>query len=49
MTGQRTVPSLFVAQQFVGGHQDTVRKHASGELQDLLSRTGWKDKTQSKM
>ena len=35
-TKQRTVPSIFIGQQFVGGCDDLVRKQASGELKKLL-------------
>jgi glutaredoxin len=36
MTGQRTVPSVFVHGQHVGGNDDTRRALQSGKLQDLL-------------
>jgi len=36
LTGQRTVPSVFVRNQHVGGNDDTHRAHRSGELARLL-------------
>jgi glutaredoxin 3 len=36
MTGQRTVPNVFVNAQHVGGNDDTQRAFANGSLQDLL-------------
>ncbi|ORY84123.1 thioredoxin-like protein [Leucosporidium creatinivorum] len=35
-TGQRTVPSVFINQQHIGGNSDLQAKHASGELKKLL-------------
>ena len=38
LTGQRTVPNIFVRGQHVGGNDDAHAKAASGELQRLLGR-----------
>lgn len=40
MTGGRTVPRVFICGQFVGGGEDTVRLHKSGELAKLLAAAG---------
>ena len=37
VTGQRTVPNVFVAGQHIGGNDDAQAKAASGELQTMLS------------
>lgn len=36
ITGARSVPRVFIDGRFVGGADDTVRKHQSGELNQLL-------------
>eukprot|EP00741_Cyanophora_paradoxa_P013405 tig00020685_g12944.t1 len=36
MTGQRTVPSVWINGRFIGGCDDTHAKHRSGELARLL-------------
>jgi glutaredoxin 3 len=38
MTGQRTVPSVWVKGQHLGGNDDTQRAAASGKLQAMLSK-----------
>ena len=35
-TKQRTVPQIFIHQQFVGGCDDLTKKQASGELKSML-------------
>jgi glutaredoxin 3 len=37
LTGQRTVPNVFVGGQHVGGNDDTQAAAASGKLQDMLA------------
>ena len=37
VTGQRTVPSIFVGGRHIGGNDDAQAKAASGELQTMLS------------
>mmetsp|Transcript_2427 Transcript_2427/g.9152 ORF Transcript_2427/g.9152 Transcript_2427/m.9152 type:complete len:139 (-) Transcript_2427:167-583(-) len=34
MTGQRTVPNIWINQKFIGGNSDLMKKYASGELFD---------------
>ena len=36
MTGQRTVPSVWISGQFLGGNDDTQAAYRSGKLQKLL-------------
>jgi glutaredoxin 3 len=36
LTGQRTVPNVFVRGQHIGGNDDTVRANGNGELAKLL-------------
>ena len=36
MTGQRTVPSVWVKGTFLGGNDDTQRAYKSGKLQSML-------------
>jgi len=38
MTKQRTVPSVWIKNQHIGGCDDTLRLHSSGELKKLLSK-----------
>ena len=40
MTGGRSVPRVFVGGKFVGGCDDTMASHASGEFQKLLKAAG---------
>ncbi|KAK9842649.1 hypothetical protein WJX74_000114 [Apatococcus lobatus] len=40
VTGQRTVPQVFINGKFIGGGDDTARLAASGELQKLLKEAG---------
>ncbi|BGP55871.1 hypothetical protein JCM8202_002296 [Rhodotorula sphaerocarpa] len=37
-TGQRTVPSIFIDGEFIGGCSELEGKHRSGELKKLLSK-----------
>jgi glutaredoxin 3 len=37
-TGQRTVPSVFVAGQHIGGNSETQQAHKSGKLAQLLKQ-----------
>lgn len=36
LTGQRSVPNVFVNNRHVGGNDDTQRANQTGELRDLL-------------
>ena len=36
VTGQRTVPNVFISGKHLGGNDDTQRAAASGELQKML-------------
>jgi len=36
MTGQRSVPNVFVKQQHIGGNDDTQLAAKKGKLQELL-------------
>ncbi|GAX28971.1 glutaredoxin 3 [Fistulifera solaris] len=38
MTGQRTVPNVFIKGKHLGGNDDTQAAHRSGHLQQLLSQ-----------
>jgi glutaredoxin 3 len=38
MTGQRTVPNVFIKGKHLGGNDDTQAAHRSGHLQELLSQ-----------
>jgi len=40
LTGQRTVPNVFIGKQHVGGNSDLQDKKASGELVKLLENAG---------
>jgi glutaredoxin 3 len=40
VTGARTVPRVFINQECIGGGDDTVAKHKSGELKELLRKAG---------
>jgi glutaredoxin 3 len=37
-TGQRTVPSVFVAGQHIGGNDETTTAHKSGKLAQLMQQ-----------
>ena len=37
LTGQRTVPMIWVAEKFIGGSSELQRLQASGELQKMLA------------
>jgi len=39
MTGQRTVPSVFVNGQHLGGNDDIQNAYRTGELNSLLSQS----------
>eukprot|EP00227_Mantoniella_beaufortii_P012124 CAMPEP_0197593006 /NCGR_PEP_ID=MMETSP1326-20131121/16844_1 /TAXON_ID=1155430 /ORGANISM="Genus nov. species nov., Strain RCC2288" /LENGTH=176 /DNA_ID=CAMNT_0043158867 /DNA_START=80 /DNA_END=610 /DNA_ORIENTATION=- len=43
LTQQRTVPNVFVGGQHVGGCDDTMAKHRSGELAKMLESAGVTD------
>jgi glutaredoxin 3 len=36
MTGQQSVPSVFIASKHIGGYQDTMRLHENGTLVKLI-------------
>ncbi|KAL2470609.1 Glutaredoxin-C5 [Abeliophyllum distichum] len=40
LTGQHTVPNVFIGGKHIGGCTDTVKLHRKGELQPLLSEVG---------
>ena len=40
ITGRRTVPQVFIGGKHVGGCDDTVAAHKSGELKKLLAGVG---------
>ncbi|KAK4418461.1 Monothiol glutaredoxin-S12, chloroplastic [Sesamum alatum] len=40
LTGQRTVPNVFIGGKHIGGCSDTVKLHQQGELESLLSEAG---------
>ncbi|CAM9577542.1 unnamed protein product [Sphacelaria rigidula] len=40
ITGQRTVPNVFVAGSSIGGGDDTVRLHKSGQLATMITNAG---------
>merc|ERR1740130_1691836 len=40
MTQQRTVPSVFISGQHIGGNDDTQQAARSGKLAELLCTTG---------
>ena len=39
MSGQRTVPNVFIKGQHLGGNDDTQRAARSGKLQELLAKS----------
>jgi len=36
-TGQRSVPSIFIKQQHIGGSDDLAARHGKGEIRSLLN------------
>ena len=38
MTGQRTVPSVWVKGTFIGGNDDTHKLYQSGKLNEMLTK-----------
>eukprot|EP01129_Flabellula_baltica_P012906 TRINITY_DN590_c0_g1_i1.p1 TRINITY_DN590_c0_g1~~TRINITY_DN590_c0_g1_i1.p1 ORF type:complete len:103 (-),score=24.94 TRINITY_DN590_c0_g1_i1:53-361(-) len=40
MTGQRTVPSIFIGGNFVGGDSDLQRENRNGNLDSMLTAAG---------
>ncbi|KAK4407294.1 Monothiol glutaredoxin-S10 [Sesamum angolense] len=40
LTGQRTVPNVFIGGKHIGGCSDTVKLYQQGELESLLSEAG---------
>ncbi|KAI3449848.1 hypothetical protein Pfo_006513 [Paulownia fortunei] len=40
LTGQHTVPNVFIGGKHIGGCTDTVKLHQKGELESLLSEAG---------
>ncbi|KAG9143419.1 hypothetical protein Leryth_022999 [Lithospermum erythrorhizon] len=42
LTGQHTVPNVFIGGKHIGGCTDTVKLHRKGELEPLLSGSGAK-------
>ncbi|XP_027093868.2 monothiol glutaredoxin-S10 [Coffea arabica] len=42
LTGQHTVPNLFIGGKHIGGCTDTVKLHRRGELESLLSEASAK-------
>ncbi|XP_047327711.1 monothiol glutaredoxin-S10-like [Impatiens glandulifera] len=40
LTGQRTVPNVFIGGKHIGGCTDTVQLHRKGELEPLLLEVG---------
>jgi glutaredoxin 3 len=40
LTGQRTVPSVFIAGKHIGGCDDTKAMHSKGKLMPLLKDAG---------
>lgn len=42
LTGQHTVPNVFIGGKHIGGCTDTVKLHRKGELTSLLSEAGIK-------
>ncbi|KAL3645061.1 Monothiol glutaredoxin-S12, chloroplastic [Castilleja foliolosa] len=42
LTGQRTVPNVFIGGKHIGGCTDTIELHQKGELESMLSEAGAK-------
>ncbi|KAJ4728368.1 Glutaredoxin [Melia azedarach] len=42
LTGQRTVPNVFIGEKHIGGCTDTVKLYRKGELEPLLSQANAK-------
>lgn len=40
ISGQGTVPNVFIGQKHIGGNSDLQGKHSSGELKKLLNEAG---------
>ena len=40
ITGQRTVPQVFVAEEFLGGCTETLELHSAGSLLQKLDAAG---------
>ncbi|KAF7153162.1 hypothetical protein RHSIM_Rhsim01G0258800 [Rhododendron simsii] len=40
LTGQHTVPNVFIGGKHIGGCTDTVKLYRKGELESLLSEAG---------
>ncbi|KAL3828108.1 hypothetical protein ACJIZ3_016910 [Penstemon smallii] len=40
LTGQHTVPNVFIGGKHIGGCTDTIKLHQTGELEPLLSEAG---------
>lgn len=40
MTGQRTVPQVFIAEEFLGGASETLALHEQGEIVKKLDAAG---------
>lgn len=43
LTGQHTVPNVFIGGKHIGGCTDTVKLHRKGELEPLLSEANAKN------
>ena len=37
LTGQRTVPQIFIGEESIGGYSDMMKLHTKGELDSKLS------------
>jgi glutaredoxin 3 len=40
MTGQRTVPNIFIAQQQIGGNSELQALNKTGDLDEMLRKAG---------
>ena len=40
LTGQRTVPNVFIGQKHIGGNSDVQALSSSGKLDQLLAQAG---------
>ncbi|KAG5191469.1 glutaredoxin subgroup I [Tribonema minus] len=49
LTGQRTVPNVFIGGTHVGGCDDTMAAVQSGKLKELLDKAGVRSSNLSKM
>lgn len=43
LSGQRTVPNVYINKKHIGGHDDTVKLHKEGKLMPLLSSVSASD------